>query len=156
MQKMSPESKPKDREIVISRIYHAPPEVVFKAWSDAEQLQEWWGPEGFTNPVCEIDFRVGGAWRIVMRASDGTTYPCGGIYQEIDQPGRLVFTNDATDSKGNVVLQGRTIVLFEAAPEGTKLTVTSRATATVDYATVYLEGMHEGWSQSLGKLARLT
>jgi len=153
---MSPESDPKDREIEISRIYDAPPAVVFKAWSDAAQLKEWWAPEGFTNPVCEIDFRVGGAWRVVMRAPDGSTYPCGGVYQEIDEPSRLVFTNDATDASGKVVLQGRTTVLFDAVGERTKLTVRSRATAMVDYATVYLEGMQEGWSQSLEKLARLS
>jgi hypothetical protein len=67
-----------EREVVITRLFDAPPEVVFAAWTDPEQLARWWGPDGFTNPVCELGVRLNGAWHIVMRAPDGTEYPCRG------------------------------------------------------------------------------
>lgn len=65
-------------ELVLTRTFDAPRELVFKAWTDAKQLAEWWGPKGFTNPVCDIDVRPGGAIRIDMTGPDGTVYPMGG------------------------------------------------------------------------------
>jgi uncharacterized protein YndB with AHSA1/START domain len=89
-----------ERELVIERVFDAPPELVFQAWTQPAHLARWWGPKGFTNPVCEVDLRVGGAWRIVMRAPNGVEYPGGGIYREIVVPERLVFTNGARDKEG--------------------------------------------------------
>ena len=100
------------REVVITRIFDAPREFVFKAWTDPKHMARWWGPMGFTNPICELDARVGGAWRIVMRSPAGIEYPCGGVYREIVEPERLVFTNIATDNEGNPVLDGLTTVIF--------------------------------------------
>jgi uncharacterized protein YndB with AHSA1/START domain len=117
-------------------------------------LAKWWGPRDFTNPVCEIDFRPGGALRIVMRAPDGTDYPMGGIFREIVAPERLVFTNCALDRDGNVLLDGLTAVTFAEQGEKTKLTVQTRATALVPAAARYLEGMQAGWEQTLDGLER--
>jgi uncharacterized protein YndB with AHSA1/START domain len=72
-------SAPAEREIVLTRIFDAPRALVFKAWTDPKLMVQWWGPRGFTNPVCELDVRVGGAWRIVMRTPDGMEYPCDGV-----------------------------------------------------------------------------
>ena len=148
-----------EREVVITRIYDAPLALVFKAWIDPKHLKRWWGPKTFTNPVCEVDARVGGAWRIVMRAPDGVDYPCGGVYREIVEPERLVFTNIATDNDGNPILDGLTTVMFAEEGRRTKLTLTTRAVALVDYAAAYLQGMEAGWTQSLetlaGELAKL-
>lgn len=140
------------REISITRIIAAPPALVFKAWLDPKQLAEWWGPKVFTNPVCEVDPRVGGKWRIVMRAPDGTEYPCGGEYREIVYPTRLVFTNCAMDKEDNRILDGITTVNFATHQGKTMLILTTRATAMVDYAAAYLTGMEAGWTQSLDKL----
>ncbi|MDR3532189.1 MAG: SRPBCC domain-containing protein, partial [Rhodopila sp.] len=96
------------REIILERIVDAPPALVFQCWTDPKQVARWWGPRGFTNPVCEMDVRIGGAWRIVMRAPDGTDYPCGGVYREIIPGERLVFTNIATDPAGHPVIDGLT------------------------------------------------
>ena len=71
------------RELTIARIVDASRELVFKAWTDPKQVAQWWGPKGFTNPVCEMDVRPGGAFRIVMRAPDGIEYPTTGIFSEI-------------------------------------------------------------------------
>jgi len=143
-----------EREIVITRLFDAPPEVLFEAWTDPEQLAQWWGPEGFTNPVCELDVRVGGSWRIVMRAADGAMYPCKGVYLEIVAPERLVFTNTAVDDQGTPVLDGLTTVTFEEEHGTTKLTLRTSAVALVPGAVEKLAGMDTGWSMSLDRLAR--
>ncbi len=68
-------SPPSDRDFVISREFAAPRELVWQAWNDPKHMAQWWGPHQFTNPVCELDVRVGGAYRIVMRGPDGVEYP---------------------------------------------------------------------------------
>jgi uncharacterized protein YndB with AHSA1/START domain len=142
-----------EREIVITRVFDAPRELVWQAWTDPRHLAQWWGPKGFTNPACEVDARVGGAWHIVMRSPDGTEYPCGGVYREIVKPERLVFTNNATDKEGNTILEGLTTVTFAEHGAKTKLTLQTRAAAVVAYAAAYLKGMEAGWTQSLERLA---
>jgi uncharacterized protein YndB with AHSA1/START domain len=141
------------REITITRIFDAPPAMVFKAWTDPKQLARWWGPKGFTNPVCEADARVGGKWHIVMRAPDGSEYPCRGVYREIIEPQRLVFTNIAIDKDGNPIIDGLTTVIFDEENGKTKLTLQTRGTAVVAYAAAYLKGMETGWTQSIERLA---
>lgn len=143
------------REVVLTRILNAPRPLVFSAWTEPDRLARWWGPECFTNPVCEIDLRPGGALRIVMKAPDGAEYPMSGVFQEIMPPERLVFTTAAEDGQGNHVLEGLTAVTFEELDGGTKLTVTSSATGLVDYAEQMLDGMEAGWSQSLNGLQTL-
>lgn len=146
--------KPVEREVVITRVFDAPRLLVFKMWIDPKHLKVWWGPKGFINPVCEVDARVGGAWRIVMRAPNGEEYPCGGVYREIVEPERLVFTNIATDKDGSPVLDGLTTVTFAELGGKTKLALQARAVAVVPYAAAYLAGMEMGWTQSLERLAQ--
>ncbi len=142
-----------ERTVVITRVFQASREVVFAAWTDPTHLAAWWGPRGFTNPVCEVDMRVGGKLRIVMRGPDGAEHPMIGTFREITPPERLVFTNIATDSAGTVLLEGLTTVTFVEHGDGhTRLTVESRAVARVDYASRMLEGMEVGWTQSIDRL----
>jgi uncharacterized protein YndB with AHSA1/START domain len=147
-------TKPTEREIVITRVFDAPRALVFKMWTDPNHLKKWFGPAIFTNPVCEVDARVGGKWHVVMRDPQGNDYPCGGVYREVVEPERLVFTNIATDKEGNPVIDGLTTVTFEDQAGKTKLTLRTRGTAVVDYAAAYLKGMEAGWTQSLDKLAQ--
>jgi len=147
-----PLSNPMEREVIITRVLNAPRELVFQAWTDPVHMARWWGPKDWTNPVCELDVRVGGAWRIVMRAPDGGDYPCAGVYREIVPPERLVFTNDAFDQAGTPLLQGLTTVTFEELGGKTQLTVKARAVGLVPYAPMMLKGMEAGWSQSLDRL----
>ena len=81
-----------ERKLALTRILNAPRNLVFKAWTDPKQLAQWWGPTGFTNPLCELDLRVHGEIRIDMRAPDGTVYPMSGAYVEIVEPERLVVS----------------------------------------------------------------
>ncbi len=141
-----------ERELTITRILDAPRELVFKVWTDPKHLAQWWGPQGFTNPVCEIDLRPGGALRIVMRAPDGAEHPMTGIYREIVAPERLVFTTVAVDSAGNHLLEGLTTVTFAEHGDKTKLTVRTGAVGLVAAAARMLEGMEAGWTQSIDRL----
>ncbi len=142
-----------ERELTITRILDAPRALVFKAWTEAGHLAQWWGPKGFTNPVCEIDLRPGGALRIVMRAPDGAEYPMKGIFREIVPPERLVFTNIAVDAAGNSLLEGLTTVTFAERGAKTKLTLQTRAVALVAQAERMVGGMEAGWTQSIDRLA---
>jgi len=84
---------PSDREIVMTRLFDAPRDLVFEAMSRPEHVRRWWGllDERYSVPVCEIDFRVGGAWRFVSRGPQGEA-GFHGVYREIDAPERIVFT----------------------------------------------------------------
>ncbi len=151
---MQPNSAPApaERELVITRIIDAKRELVFRAWTEPERVAQWWGPKGFTNPVCDMDVRPGGALRIVMRAPDGTEYPMTGVFREIVEPERLVFTNVAVDPQGKPLLDGLTTVTFAEHGDKTKLTLRTRATALIAAAAAMLEGMEQGWTQSLVRL----
>jgi uncharacterized protein YndB with AHSA1/START domain len=144
-----------ERELTITRVLNAPRERVFKAWTDPKELAQWWGPKGFTNPVCELDLKPGGAFRIVMRAPDGGEYPMQGVFREIVPPSRLVFTNIAVDKDGKPIIEGLTTVTFAEEGARTKLTLQTCGVAVVDYAAAYLNGMEAGWTQSLEKLDAL-
>jgi uncharacterized protein YndB with AHSA1/START domain len=137
---------------VLTRVFDAPRELVFRVWTEPVHLVRWWAPQGFTNPICEVDLRAGGAYRIVMRAPDGHEYPCQGVYREIVRPERIVFTNNAIGEDGSPVLEGLTTVHFAEEGGKTTLTMRTRAKAVVDFARAYLSGMEIGWSQSLDKL----
>jgi uncharacterized protein YndB with AHSA1/START domain len=144
-----------DTEITLVRLFDAPRDLVWRAWTDPEVLRQWWGPKGFTNPVCEIDVQRGGKIRIHMRAPDGTIYPMTGEFREVDAPRRLVFSDAALDADGNVLLEGFTIVTFEDEGGKTKLTIESIAKAIVPQAADMLQGMENGWAESLDRLADL-
>jgi uncharacterized protein YndB with AHSA1/START domain len=141
-------------ELVMTRILEAPREMVFKAWTDPKQLAQWWGPSYFTNPVCEVDVRPGGAILIHMRAPDGVVYPMKGTFHEVVEPERLVFTSSAIeDDEGNPQLEDVITATFEDENGKTKLTVHAVVTKATPEAMGALAGMEEGWSQSLDRLA---
>ncbi|HEY1526039.1 MAG TPA: SRPBCC domain-containing protein [Candidatus Angelobacter sp.] len=142
-------------ELTVTRILDAPPETVYNAWTDPTQMARWWGPKNFTNPVCELDVRPGGAWRIVMRAPDGMEYICAGVYSEVVKAERLVFSNNAFDREGKSLLEGVTSVTFAAQGAKTKLTVETHVVGKVSYAAQMLAGMEAGWNQSLDRLTDL-
>jgi uncharacterized protein YndB with AHSA1/START domain len=137
------------RDLTLTRSIDASPEIVFKAWTDPQQLAKWWGPQHFTNPVCEVDLRVGGTMYIVMRGPDGNDHPMKGVYREIIPAQKLAFTNIAVDLKGNHLLEGFTTVTFAEENGKTRLTVVTGAVGLVPIAEQMLEGMEAGWGQTL-------
>jgi uncharacterized protein YndB with AHSA1/START domain len=143
------------RELVLTRLIDAPRDLVFRAWTDPRHLAQWWGPHGFTNPVCEVDLRPGGALRIEMRGPDGAVYPLRGVFREVVAPERLVFTNDALDAAGQPLIEGITTVTFAEQDGKTLLTVRDHILKAAPGAADALAGMDEGWNQSLDRLVAL-
>ena len=84
-------ARPEDREIVSTRVFDAPRERVFRAFSDPQVLARWWGPDGFTSTFQEFDFRPGGAWRFVMHGPDGADYRNASDFIEVVSPERIVL-----------------------------------------------------------------
>jgi uncharacterized protein YndB with AHSA1/START domain len=142
-----------EREIEITRVFDAPRDLVYEAWTQCEHMTQWWGPEVFTNHRCQLDVRPGGKWQITMRSPQGMDFKCGGVYSEVIRPERLAFTNDAIDDNGGILLKGFTTVIFAEQGEKTKLTLKTKAIGQVPFAPQMLKGMRAGWSGSLDKLA---
>jgi uncharacterized protein YndB with AHSA1/START domain len=138
------------------RVFNAPRELVFDAWIDPAKMAKWWGPSGFTNPVCELDARPGGAIRIDMCAPDGTVYPMAGTFQEVIAPEKLVMLCVAHQSAdGEAQLHVVNTAIFEDVDGKTRLTVHSRVTKAGTQVAQAIAGMDIGWSQSLVRLEEL-
>jgi uncharacterized protein YndB with AHSA1/START domain len=142
-----------ERELALTRVLDAPRELVFKVWTDPKHFVQWWGPHKFTNPVCELDARPGGAILIHMRGPDGTVHRMTGVYVEVVRPERLVFTSSALDQNGKALFEQRTTVTFDEQNGKTKLTVHSRVYKAIPAAAPALQGMEMGWTQTLERLA---
>jgi len=140
------------KDLVLTRIFDAPRDLVFRAWTERDRLQRWWGPHGFTNPVCEVDVRPGGAMRIEM-AGYGARHPMAGVFLEIAEPERLVFTSVPLDANGESLFEVLNVVTFEDIGGKTRLTLRAIVTKTSATAQQYLTGMDQGWSESLERLA---
>ena len=141
------------REISITRIFGAPRDLVWRAWTEAEQLAAWFMPHGFTVPECEVDLRVGGSFRMTVRAPDGTESPTGGEFKEIDPPHRLVFTTTGLDGPDGVpMLEVLNTATFADLGDKTELTLHAVVTKASPEMAAPLAGMEEGWLQSLEKL----
>lgn len=142
------------RELVVIRSFDAPRRAVFKAWTDPKRLACWWGPQGFTNPVCELDPRPGGKIFIRMVGPDGALHPTKGTVHEIDEPERFVFTSSAfQDETGNALLEVLNTVAFAERGGKTQVTLTARVVKASPQVARALAGMDEGWNQSLDRLA---
>jgi uncharacterized protein YndB with AHSA1/START domain len=139
-------------DLVMTRTFDAPRELVFKAWTDPKHVQQWWGPHGFTNPRCEVDARRGGAIHIDMRGPNGVVYPMKAVFEEVTEPERLVFVTSALDDRGNSMFDVRNTVIFADRRGKTELTLQARVVRATAVAPQYLEGMQVGWSQSLERL----
>ena len=141
------------REVTLIRLIDAPRERVFKAWTDAKQMAQWWGPKHFTNPVCDVDARPGGTIRIDMRAPDGIVYPMDGVFHEVVAPERLVFTSRAFDAETNkTLIKALNTITFADQGGKTKLTVEARVMELAPEFAAAAAGMEEGWSQSFERL----
>jgi uncharacterized protein YndB with AHSA1/START domain len=146
---------PSDREIQITRTFDAPRDLVWQMYTKAEHLQHWWGPEGWTLPVCEVDFRPGGTWFYCMQGPDGMR-SCGkATYLEIDAPERIVYEDAFADADGNKLEDmpvGHITVEFVAAGGKTTVIDTVRYPTKADRDKVIEMGMEAGIDQTLNRL----
>jgi uncharacterized protein YndB with AHSA1/START domain len=140
------------QELTLTRVLHAPRELVWKVWTDPKHLAQWWGPSGFTNPLCQVDLKINGQLRIDMRGPDGVTYPMDGYFKEITPPERLVFTSLALDDRLQPIFENLNTITFMEEGKNTKLTLHVRVLQITDGAEVYLKGMEQGWTLSLERL----
>ncbi len=143
-----------ERTVTLTRLYDAPRDLVWRAWTDPKMMALWFGPRGF-GATCELDVRLGGNLRIVMHGPDGNDYPMNGVFREVVPPERLVFSNIAVDKDGNHLLEGETSVVLEAQGSKTKMTLRTYARGLVPVAPQMLAGMEAGWSQSFDKMEKL-
>jgi uncharacterized protein YndB with AHSA1/START domain len=129
--------------------------LVCKAWTNPKQLARWWGPHGFTNPVCQWDARPGRPIHVVMRAPSGSEHPMGGEFREVVAPRRLVITCGVPGQSGKMLFEFLHSVNFAERQGKTVLTVKSRVLHTTAEANKFIGGFEEGMSQSLERLAAL-
>ena len=142
-----------EQGLVIERVFDAPRELVWRAWTEPEHFKRWYGPQGFTLPTCEIDFRVGGRHLWGMRSPDGQEMWSTGVYREIVPLERFVATDAFADENGNAVpgtLETIITVTLEDLGGGkTKMTLRQTGWPDADMAA----GAGGGWSQAFDKLA---
>lgn len=161
---MAKETVQATERMTLTRIFDAPREIVWKAWTDAKYVMQWWGPKGFTTPFCEIDFRVGGKFLCCMRSPDGWEGWNGGEYHEIIPFEKIVYSMYFADSKGNKVEaaelgiehealdDAHDVVIFEDLGNGqTKITLIGNESME----SARESGQLEGWNQIVEKFAAI-
>jgi uncharacterized protein YndB with AHSA1/START domain len=140
-----------DREIVLSRVFDAPRNLVFDAFTKPELLKRWFGPRGWQLMVCEVNLKVGGGWRFVLRSPDGRDMGMRGVYREIVPPERSIHTESFDDFPGESIV---TAVWIE---QGRRTTLT----ATILYPSkevrdaVIRSGMEHGAAEGYDKLSEM-
>jgi len=142
---------PSDREIVLTRVFDAPRRLVFEAFSKPELLKRWFGPRGWSLDVCEVDFRVGGGFRFVMRGPDGKQMGMRGVYRELSPPERSVHMESFDDYPG----ESQVTAVFVEHEGKTTLTATVLYPSKEVRDIVIQSGMEHGAAESYDKLAEL-
>jgi uncharacterized protein YndB with AHSA1/START domain len=142
---------PSDREIVLTRVFDAPRELVFDAFSKPELLKRWFGPRGWSLAVCQVDLRVGGGFRFVLRGPDGKELGMRGVYREIVRPERSVHMESFDDFPG----ESQVTAVFSERAGKTTLTATVLYESREVRDAVLESGMEHGAAESYDKLAEL-
>lgn len=150
-------------ELVIERVFDAPRELVWKAWTDPEAMMQWWGPRGYTTPHCEIDARTGGTFFLCMRSPEGNDIWVKGEYREVVEPERIVCTDCFADEHGNIVpashygmegdfpLEMLITVMLEDMGGKTKMTLRHEGLPAGEQR----DGANVGWNESFDRLDEL-
>ncbi|MDB6016560.1 MAG: polyketide cyclase [Pedosphaera sp.] len=149
--KNNPAETSTGQEIVSTRLFDAPRELVFKAWTDPNHLVHWWGPNGFTNTFHEFDLRPGGMWRFVMHGPDGTDYKNENVFVEIIKNERLVF-----DHVSGPLFQA--IVTFADEAGKTKVTfrmIFKSAAALERFKPIIVPGNEQNFDRLAAQLAKM-
>jgi uncharacterized protein YndB with AHSA1/START domain len=146
----NPATEPVDRVLVITRIFDAPRELVFKAWTDPRRLVHWMGPRGFRSTVLHSDLRAGGAYRIHMRGPEGDDHWTQGVFREIVEPERLVMVGSWADGNGNPI-SPETVLTITLEEDGGKTRLTLHQ--AIFESTTARDEHRGGWNSSLDRLA---
>ena len=144
----------KEKQIVFTRVFDAPPELVWQAWTDPKMITQWWGPAGFTTTTKVMDVRPGGTWVHTMHGPDGTDYPNKKVYIKVEKPRLLEYTHGGGQEDGKDAVGFHVLVTFE--PVGDKTTITMTMTMpSAEHLQHVIEtyGAVEGGKQTLNSLA---
>lgn len=138
----------------IERVFDAPPELVYRAWTDPLRMARWWGPQHFASPTCALDVRPGGAIRIDMRTPDGTVFTMTGVFREVVPNQRLVFTAYAFQGSpdGEPGIESLSTVIFAADGRRTRLSWEEKV---INYRPDFMRAIangDEGLRESLERL----
>jgi uncharacterized protein YndB with AHSA1/START domain len=145
-----------DRGIVMTRMFSAPRRLVFKAYSDCDHLNQWWGPRLWPLSYCDLDFRPGGTWHYCMRGPNGEEAWGKAIYREIVEPESLVYADAFSDAEGSTVPPESVVwVTFGDEGKKTRLTVRTEFATAEDRETVLKMGAEEGIAETLDRLEEL-
>lgn len=140
---------PSDREIVMTRVFDAPRDLVFEAHTSCDHMRNWWGPRRYEVVACELDFRPGGAWRIVHLGPDGEEISFFGEYREIVRPERIVWTFGFDGMPGEPGVETLTL---EEHDGKTTLTTTSFFDSVEERDAVLQSGMEAGAAETWDRL----
>jgi uncharacterized protein YndB with AHSA1/START domain len=147
---------PSDRELVLTRLIDAPRAKLYRAWTEPELLKQWFAPKPYTTPVAELNVRPGGANLIVMRGPDGKDMPNRGVYLEVVENERLVFTDAYSKAWEPSVKPFMTVILtFEDEAGKTRYTARVRHWTVADRETHENMGFHKGWGICTDQLEAL-
>jgi uncharacterized protein YndB with AHSA1/START domain len=148
--------EPVKNDLVITRLIAAPRALTFKAWTDPKHLAQWWGPKGFSAPVCRMDPRPGGAIYIEMRGPDGVQFPIQGTVREVVVPEKFVFvTTGFEDAQGIPQVEVLNTVTFAEENGKTRLTLRASVIRATPEMAESVAGMEEGWTQSIERFVTL-
>jgi len=142
-------STPSDREIVMTRVFDAPRDLVFEAHTSCEHMRHWWGPRKYEIVSCEVDFRPGGRWRVVHRGPEGEEYGFGGEFREIVRPERMTWTFEFDGAPGSVSVE---TVTFEERDGKTTITATAVYDSVEARDATLESGMEVGAAETYERL----
>ena len=141
---------PSDQEIVLTREFDFPRDLVFEAFTRPEHIAQWWGPRGTTVPSCQMDFRAGGKWRFVSRDADGNEFGFRGEIREVVPPERIVQTFEFEGMPGHISVD---TLRLEDLGGRTRMTVTSQFDSVMDRDGMLQSGMEKGAAESYERLS---
>jgi uncharacterized protein YndB with AHSA1/START domain len=150
----SPRLQAQPEPLVISRLFPARRDLVYRAWTSAEHLKHWFCPAGFSVPQAEVDCRVGGVFDICMRSPEGWSHWTRGKYLEIVPQSRLVIEMSVAGDDDQVLFRARTVASFTDEAHGTRLEVTQSYTILDPKSVPMIQGAPRGWGQTLDRLAQ--
>ncbi|HYZ33613.1 MAG TPA: SRPBCC domain-containing protein [Crenalkalicoccus sp.] len=148
------EVRPAD-ELLITRSFEAPASVLFALWSDPEHVKRWMGPANFTCPEAEIDFRIGGAYRVMIKSAEHGENWFGGIYREIERNKRLVFTFAWDNDGPSAGVETLVTITFEERGGRTVQTFHQRPFMTVERRDSHVEGWNEAFDKQQSYAAKI-
>lgn len=152
MPKLNIIAEPGKQEVIMTRVFNAPRELVFKTYTDPKAIPAWWGPKSLTTIVDKMELKPGGLWRYVQRDNEGNEYAFRGVYHAITAPEQLVYTFEFEGMPGHVLLE---TVTFEEKDGKTTLTDSSVFQSVADRDGMLSSGMEEGSNESMNRLAEL-